>query len=179
MEKAKTKTFLLAFVIGAAMPALIPPAVANEAVENVSKQIRDMRAHVTSAEIYLIPSNMESRYDYGENDVVRMGCRYVVDKTADLDSLLEVLVTAQFTQVMPSNHEYDARMVVRFRQGDSKLHTLVLGPDYDNANANGEYRVMANGLDHAISVEAKNKIERDLRFWASQHRSLAGKACGE
>lgn len=143
---------------------------------DISRAISDVRSVISSAEVYLISRGSIRAYE--EIDVVRSGCRYVVTSAADLDSLIEVMANARLEQVPPSADGYDARILIRLHLRDARVHALVLGPDYSNANSNGEYRFPAGAATSVIPVEAKNGIERDLRFWASQHRSLAPKACG-
>jgi hypothetical protein len=165
-------------IVFSALASFTQPALATEAFKDVSKTISDLRSVIGSANVYLIGRDQSFIRAYDEIDVVRSGCRYVITSAADLDSLIEVLANARLEQVPASEDGYDARIVIRLYQGDSRVHTLVLGPDYSNANSNGEYRFPAGATNSVIPVEAKNGIERDLRFWVSQHRSLAPKACG-
>lgn len=152
------------------------PARATEPSNDISKAISDVRSVISSADVYLISRGSIRAYE--ESDVVRSGCRYVITNGTDLTSLIDVLASARLEKVPASQDGYDARIVIRLYQGDSRVHALILGPDYSNANSNGEYRFSVGATHSAIPVEAKNGIERDLRFWVAQHRSFASKACG-
>lgn len=165
-------------VMGLMILATYQPAVANDAVEDVSRQLSDLRASIDSAEVFLIARDTSPIHNFGEYDVVRTGCRYIVKKATDLGSLMDVLVNARLTQVPENEDGYDGRVLIRLYQGGSVIRSLLLGPGYSNANSYGAYKVVASGSDRTFPVEAKNRIERDLRFWAAQHRSLAIRACG-
>lgn len=165
-------------ILLSALACFHPVAITAEAFKDVSKEISDARSIIRSAEVYLIARDSSFRYNFGESDVIRGGCRYVITSAADLDSLIDVLANVQLLQVPASQEEDDARIVIHLSQGDARIYTLVLGPDYSTANSRGEYRVTGNAINSVVPVVATNGIERDLRFWASQHRSLAPKACG-
>lgn len=164
-------------ILLSALACFHPAALAAEAFKDVSKEISGARSVIRSAEVYLLGLR-DDRFTVEESDVVRSGCRYVVTTAADRDSLIDVLADAQLVQ-LPASPEADSpRIIIRLSQGDARTFTLVLGPDYSTANSHGEYRVTGNAINSAVPVVANNGIERDMRFWASQHRSLAPKACG-
>lgn len=150
--------------------------LAATAFENISQDFRNAPSSISSADVYLIARDRSFRQTYGESDVVRSGCRFVVKSATDLDSLINVLADAELSRVPAPEESYDARIVVRFYE-NSGIRTVVLGPDYANANAIGEYRLLTAAENTVISVQAKNGIERNMRHWAAQHRPLALKGC--
>lgn len=172
MKRANAGAILLS-----AWVCLGPPAFAAEASKDVSREISDARSDIRSAEVYLLGLR-DDRFTVEEIDVVRSGCRYVVTSAADLESLIDVLADAQLVQAPASQEADDPRIVIRLSQGNARNYALVLGPDDSDANSRGEYRVTGNAVNSTVPVMATKGIERDLRFWASQHRSLAPKACG-
>lgn len=154
--------------------------MAAEGFTDVSRELDDLRRDIRSAEVYLIARDQSFRYTYGESDVLRSGCRYAVTSASDLGSLIDVLANAELVQVPARKDEYDARIVIRLHRADSRVHAVVLGPDYANANSNGEYRVAANATSSVVPVAAtKHGIESGLRLWAAQHQSLAAKRCSD
>jgi hypothetical protein len=176
-EAKRTLRFPGACVVGLLMLVSCHAAIADEARGDVSKRISNLRASVDLAEVYLLPRNIEPRYINDEGDIVRTRCRYVIRNKEDIDSLMSVLADAGLAEVPTTEDGFDGRMVIRLHEGKDRLHTFVLSPDYGNGNARGEYRLIGIGIYYVMPVEAKNRIERDLRFWASQHSALALHVC--
>jgi hypothetical protein len=170
----KMSHYLLhACVIGALMLASYQSAVATETPKDVSKELSDLPTTATSVDLYLGARDATYRYDLSESDVLRMGCHYRTQTPGDTRELLNVLMGAGWVVTPPLVHGYDARIVVHIHQGSSRYVSLTMTPDYSNAFASGSFYVgPRSDLTRDIYVEAHGKVERDLRFWASQHESL-------
>lgn len=167
-----------AFFIGAFMLAHPDhPAFASEKGKDVSKEISELRNTVSSAELFLAPPNATFRADLKAPDVIRMSCHYKATSPDDVSSLIDLIANARVIEASSDKDGYDARVVVRLYDGDSKHSTLIMSPDYSNAPANGGYLAMSKGGNQEIPVVANTGIEKELRFWASQHQSLTNKPC--
>lgn len=161
----------------AALLAIGPPA-ARAAPRDVSSEIAARRSAINSAELILMPSLLELRgYDPSEQHMVMRGCHYVARDRADLDSLIDVVVDAKLASAAPPAEGYISLMRIQLHEGEHRAHTIVLSEDADNVYANGDYRLAEHGTVSTIPIQAGTKTERDLRFWASQHRPLATGRC--
>lgn len=163
-------------IFALALAFALESANAGEA-KDISKQISELRDTIRTAEVFLVPRGVALREALGERDVVRIACRHANFATspADVGSLIDVLVNAKLMGIPADKEGYDARIVV-YLQGTSRLFTLVLSQDYDNAHARGVFRREGNP-SLTTHVEATNGIERDLGIWAAQHESLKTNRC--
>lgn len=159
--------------------ALLAAPLARAAPRDVSAEIAARRATIESAELALLPRHYEQRNDLSEQDIERQGCRYALRGRADIDSLVDLIAAAGLaTPTTPDVDPYVGQILIRLHEGE-RDHTIVLDKDYDNARARGQYRIAERGTTSAAEIEAATSTERDLRFWASQHRSLATGRCAE
>jgi hypothetical protein len=177
MENATRRSaFLRACVIGVLTLASYQPAVATEALKDVSKEMSELRSSATTVDLYLAAKDVTYRADLHEADVLRMGCHYRAQNAQDVGELLDLVVNANWVSTQPSVYGYDARIVVHVHQGNAHYVSLVITPDYSNAYARGMYYSgPRTASTQEVTVEARSKIEKDLRFWASQHETLVVK----
>jgi hypothetical protein len=159
-----TERFFRAAAIGATILAFSQPAVASEAMRNVSKELSDMQNSIVSAEVYTLPESFSFRIRQQEENVVASGCRYSVVEKDDLVGLLKVLEGASLHELPNDRGEFDARTVVYLRTQGGTI-PLVLTREYSNAPAFGAY----NGR---VPVESAVGFGRDFRIWKSQRKPI-------
>jgi hypothetical protein len=151
-------------VIGAmAFAFFYQPAVAVEAMKDVSKEINDLRSTVVSAEVMIVPRNMTFRTSLREKDLSGSSCIYEVSEKKDLDSLLDTLAQAGIVEELEPKFGHDARIGVFLYTSDEKVIRLVTGPDYDNAPPRGVF-------NRTTPVVAQKGFEADMRIWAAQRQ---------
>lgn len=182
MSKAKRLFLLSACVTSTMMLATYSPAVANEAVKDVSKEVSDLRSTTQYVELYLIGDDFSPNRDMHLADVIRTGCHYKAEKQADVASLLDVVANAMVTQAPADKEGLDIRVVLHVYQDANHYLSLVMGQDYTDAPSRGRYFGPNVGAlwevpPSAMYVEAKRGLQKDLRFWGVQHASLAVKPC--
>jgi hypothetical protein len=163
-EENRTKKFFCACATAAlALVCFYQPAVAAEAVKDVSKEISDMRTTVVSAEVLLTAGNLEARNAHSEKDLQGMARKYNVSGKEDLDSLIDILANAGIVQAPGLLDDYDARIGVYLHTKDGSTVKLVTGPDYEPADGT---------FNGTTPVALKKGIEADLRIWAARHQSI-------
>jgi hypothetical protein len=150
-------------------------AFAANAGKDVSEEIDAPRSSARYVELHIITGDVSFRSDLDEAGVIRLGCHFRATDQADIAGLIDVVAQARLTQKTRPLYDYDPRVVVRIYQDSQRYASIVMSMDYDNAAAQGLYR-HDDGTD-GVPVEAKNGIHKELRFWASQHGSLAMKPC--
>lgn len=171
--------FLNACITAVAMLALNQPATAGPPPRNISAEIGALREKIVSAELVMLPKYYELRGMTGrELDYER--CRYHVRNKADLDSLIDVIADAKLEAIPANPGGYVGQILIRLNESATKTHEVILDQDFDNADTRGEYRLTQHdATTDTTAIQAGTKTERDLRFWASQHRSLAPNGCDE
>lgn len=174
------KRFPLILGLCAALLAPGPAApAARAAPRDVSAEIAARRGVIDLAELILMPQLLELRgYDASEQTIIARGCHYVARNRTDIDSLIDVVAAAKLNAAPAPADGYIGQIMVRLHEDGAREHTIVLDQDYDSASASGAYRVADHAATSTTPIQAETKTERDLRFWASQHRTLAGR-CGK
>jgi hypothetical protein len=178
----------MALVLGAVLSVCFPQRTWAAQIEitaydghgTVSWAFRKLPRSAAFAELYLAPRDASFRTDLGEDDVMRMGCRFKATSPEDIASLVEIVASADVGPVFSRKGAYDgydARVVVRVYQSDAHYVSLVLSPDSDNVLNGGEYVQVDGDRKYASRVDARSGIERNLRFWAAQHLQTAVKPC--
>jgi hypothetical protein len=147
------------------------PATAAPPMRDLSAEIAALRGAVTSARMYHFPDGFSTNRALKEADITK-DCYYAADSRDDLDTLLDVLVSAGLKQSQPNPNGFDARTVVYLTKRDGTTIPLVLSITYSNAPMQGMY-------DHAVPVEANMNFGEALRNWRRRHTptSLTTEKC--
>lgn len=201
MKHACTVLMLVCGGIAAACPAPESPAAevlitAYDGPWRIAAALQGVAHRAAFADVYLVAPGTTFRADLSEADAMHLGCRYRVEDPEQIAGLVDLLARSGVRQAplskfgfddpaarrrgepAPANaNPYDARIVVRFHEYATTYLSLVLGPDYIDRPASGEFILVDGKASRSLPVEAPHGIERTLRAWAAQHAQLAPKAC--
>jgi hypothetical protein len=158
--------------------------VTSAHASDVPKEISDLRETALYAELYLLGNEFSTNHDLGQVDVIRSGCHYKTTSQEELSSLLDVVADSQVQQVPPVKWGLDVRIVLRIYTDPTHHIAFVMGQDYANAPARGRFFAADADAVTAIPpsapfIEAKNGMQKSLRFWGIQHPELAVKPCNQ
>lgn len=154
----------LAYLIGTWFYTVSAPfAGAGEVLKDVSKEISNLRKHIVSAEVWLVPRNTESRAEIMEADIPEAACPYQAIEQKDLDALMNVLVSAGIAEAASPEPD-DVRIAIYLQTDTGTVIKLLTGPDYSNGPARGLY-------NRDVPIAIKSGFETAMRAWASQRQS--------
>lgn len=163
-ENAIKKTLRAIATCALALTCFYQPAIATETPKDVSKEIRDLRSTVVSAEVYIVAPGTASRISFKEEDILGVAsCMYQVSEKKDVESLIDVVANAGIVEEISPTRGYDARIGIFLHTADHDTVRLVTGPDYTTEPARGIY-------NRAVRVVARMGFEADLRHWAAQRK---------
>ena len=142
---------------------------ASEEKDYISLEISRAFSKALVVNVYLLPPDVNVRYDLGEGDVMRMGCKFEIRDPAEIHNFAGVVASSNLR--LDSNDEaVDGRVLIRISNDYKNYSTILMGYGKSNSNSRGIY----NGV---IPVFSEGNFEKNLRTWTAHKQTLDSKPC--
>lgn len=142
---------------------------AGEEGDYISLEISRAFSKALVVNVYVLPPGANVRYDLGEGDVMRMGCKFELHNPAEIHNFAGIVASSNLR--MDSDvGAVDGRVLIRISDDYKNYSTLLMGYGKSNSTSHGVY----NG---DIPVFSEGNFEKNLRAWIARNQTLNTKSC--